>query len=86
MVYSGVRWSTRDVAIEGFVDSDFAWCLNIIKSLIDYVFNAYCITINWKANLHKVVTLSTAAAKYVVMKKVVKEALWLKGLAKELKV
>jgi len=53
-----------------------------------YVLIAYGTAINWKANLHKVLALSMSTIKteYIIMTKVVKEPLWLKGLAKELKV
>lgn len=41
--------------------------------------------ISWKASLHKVVVLSTTKVEYIVLTKVVKEALWLEWFAKELK-
>lgn len=40
---------------------------------------------SWKANLHKVVALSSTKAEYVATVKAVKEGLWLKGLTEELR-
>lgn len=51
LVYGGVKQSTKDVPIEGFVDLDFVGCLDTMKSLTSYVFNAYCIAIGWKVSL-----------------------------------
>jgi len=53
---------------------------------MSYVFTAYDTAISWKANLQKVVTFSTTKVKYIIMKKVMKETLWLKGPTKEMKV
>lgn len=41
--------------IEGFVDSDFAGCLDTIKSFTGYVFATFGNAISWKENLQKVV-------------------------------
>ena len=40
--------------------------------------------VNWKATLQHVVALSTTEAKYTAATEVVKEALWLQGLMREL--
>jgi len=47
--YDGTKWSVR--VTEGFVDSNFVGCLDLRKSLTDYVFTSYGIVISWKANL-----------------------------------
>src|SRR3954466_5186959 len=39
----------------------------------------------WKATVHKVIALSTIEVEYIALTEVVKEALWLEGFAKELK-
>ena len=72
-------------AVTGFVDSDFIGCLHTRKSLTSYVFTAYGTAISWKATLQKVVALSTTKAEYMALSEAVKEALWLLGLVKELK-
>jgi len=86
LVYGGARNSRRTTAIEGFVDSDYAGCLDSRKSLTGFVFTAFGTAISWKASLQKVVTLSTTEAEYIALTKAVKESLWLEGIAKELKI
>ena len=75
-----------DGVVFGYVDSDFAGCLGLRKSLTGYVFTAYGTAISWKANLQKVVALSSTEAEYMTLTEVVKEVLWLLGLIKELKI
>ena len=70
----------------GFVDSDFAGCLDTRKSLTRYVFIAYGTTVSWKASLQRVVVLSSTEAEYMALTEAVKEALWLLGLVRELKI
>ena len=41
--------------------------------------------ISWKATLQKVVALSKTEVEYIALTEAVKEALWLEGFAKELK-
>lgn len=42
-------------------------------------------SISWKDSLRNVVTLSTTEAEYIALIEVVKDALWLEGFVKELK-
>lgn len=86
LVYGGARNSRRTTAIEGFVDSDYAGCLDSRKSLTGFVFTAFGTAISWKASLQKVVALSTTEAEYIALTEAVKESLWLEGIAKELKI
>jgi len=86
LVYGGARNSRRTTVIEGFVDFDYAGCLDSRKSLTGFVFTAFDIAISWKASLQKVVALSTTEAEYISPIEVVKESLWLEGIAKELKI
>ena len=71
--------------IEGYVNSDYAGCMDSRKSISEYVFTLFRTTISWKATLQKVVALSTIEAEYVALTEAVKEALWLKGFFKEMK-
>jgi len=81
-VFGGAKRSTKDDAlVEGFVR-----CFDTRKSLMDYVFIVYGIAISWKTCLQNVMTLSTIEVEYIVTTEVVKEASWLKDLAKNLKV
>ena len=61
--------------IEGFVDGDFAGCLNTRKSLSGYVFTLFGTAINWKSNLQSVVALSTIEVEYNALAEGVKEGL-----------
>ncbi|KAK8936149.1 hypothetical protein KSP39_PZI013475 [Platanthera zijinensis] len=62
---------SKDVgALEGFVDSDYAG-----GGLI-----------SWKATLQDIVALSTTEAEYIAAVEAAKEAIWLKGLTKELRI
>ena len=70
--------------VEGFVDSNYAGSLDTRKSLTGYVFIIYGGVVSWKANLQPVVALSTTEADYIAMTEAIKEAIWLKGIIKEL--
>ena len=68
LVYSGARNKCNDHnMVKGFVDSDFACCIDTKKPLTRYVFIVYGIAINQKATLQKVVALSTTQAEYISM-------------------
>jgi len=86
LVYGGARNSRRTAAIEAFVDSDYAGCLDSRKSLTGFVFTAFGTAISWKASLQKVSALSTSEAEYIALTEAVKESLWLEGIEKELKI
>ena len=73
-------------AIEGYVDSDYAGCLDSRKSITGFVFTAYGTAVSWKGNLQGVVALSTTEAEYIALTEAVKEAMWLRGIAEELRV
>ena len=53
------RNSQGGTVIEGFVDADFARCLDTRKSLSGYVFTLFGTAVSWKSNLQSVVALST---------------------------
>ena len=55
----------------------------------DYVGNGYVFTLSggpvcWRSTPQSLVAMSTTEAEYMAVAKVAKEALWLKGLVKEL--
>ncbi|KAH9678917.1 hypothetical protein KPL71_025907 [Citrus sinensis] len=54
------------------------------RSLTGYLFTLNNCTVNWKAQLQSVVALSTTEAEYTAAAEAVKEAIWLKGMLKEL--
>lgn len=48
------------------------------------MFTAFGDAINWKANLHLVVALSTIDVEYITMTEAIKEAIWLKDISHKL--
>lgn len=55
------------------------------KSIYRYVFIMFVTRISWNATPQKIIALVTIEAKYIALTEDVKEALWLEGFAKELK-
>lgn len=51
LIYGGACGDDSKVKIEGFVDYDYAGCMDSIKSIFGYVFIMFGITISWKATL-----------------------------------
>ena len=82
LTYSAKYNSQKEVI--GYVDSDYAGCMDSRRSLTGYVFTMLGGCVSWKANLQKVVALSSTEAEYMAATEVIKEAIWLKGLAKEM--
>ncbi|KAG8472573.1 hypothetical protein CXB51_034505 [Gossypium anomalum] len=73
----------RDGVI-GYVDVDFAGDFDRRRSLTGYVFTIRCCAISWKATLQTIVILSTTKVEYMAVTEACKEAIWLKGLFREL--
>ncbi|KAL7148155.1 hypothetical protein ABFS83_06G159100 [Erythranthe nasuta] len=71
-------------AVQGFVDSDYAGCVDTRKSLSGYIYTVHGGVVSWKSCLQKVVALSTTEAEYMAATETVKEGLWLKGFNEEL--
>ncbi|KAM6543569.1 hypothetical protein CsatB_008016 [Cannabis sativa] len=82
LVYKANR--RRRCEVEGFVDSAYADYIYTRRSLIGYIFTALGGCISWKSNLQRVVVLSSTEAEFMVATEAIKEAIWLKGLIKEL--
>ncbi|OAE23598.1 hypothetical protein AXG93_4316s1300 [Marchantia polymorpha subsp. ruderalis] len=78
--------SGSSVQVESYVDSDYAWNKDSMKSTTAYQFliNGNCV--RWKSQLQPVVTLFTAKAEYIVAIEAMKEGIWIQGLLKELHV
>nr|CAN75281.1 hypothetical protein VITISV_007972 [Vitis vinifera] len=80
LVYGGN--SQLGTQLQGFVDVDYAGNIDTIKSLTGYLFIVFGRIVSWKANIQSVVSLLTTEVEYMAMKKVVKEAIWLRVLQK----
>ena len=68
----------------GYVDSDYVGNINDRRSTTGYVFTLSGGTICWRSTLQSLVAMSATKAEYMAEAEVAKEALWLKGLVKEL--
>ena len=72
------------ISVVGYVDADYAGDLDDRRSMTDYVFTLGGGPICWKSTLQSTVALSTTEAEYMAAAEAAKEALWVKGLVKEL--
>ncbi|KAH9685181.1 Integrase catalytic domain-containing protein [Citrus sinensis] len=81
LMYGGQR--TDDSLIVGYVDANYAGDLDKRRFFTGYLFTFDNCTINSKAQLQSVVALSTTEAEYTTIE-AIKEAIWLKGMLKEL--
>ncbi|KAM6553280.1 hypothetical protein CsatB_014042 [Cannabis sativa] len=70
--------------IEGYSDSDYAGDRDNRRSTSAYFFLIGGNCVSWKVQLQPVVALSTTEAEYLATTEAIKEAIWLKGLMKEL--
>jgi len=73
-----------DLSVVGYVDADYAGDLNDKRSTTGYVFTLAGGPICWKSMIQSIVAMSTTKAEYMVVAEAANEALWLKGLVKEL--
>ncbi|XP_070025855.1 secreted RxLR effector protein 161-like [Nicotiana sylvestris] len=71
-------------SVVGYCDSDFASDIDKRRSTTGYVFTFARASVSWKYTLQSTVALSTTEAEYMTITEVVKEAIWLQGLLKEL--
>ncbi|KAL5574233.1 hypothetical protein UlMin_023830 [Ulmus minor] len=71
--------------LKGYVDSDFAGNKDKRRSTTSYIFTLCDCCVSWKSQLQSIVSLSTTEAEYIATTEAMKEAIWLKGLLKKLK-
>uniref|UniRef100_A0A2N9HFB8 CCHC-type domain-containing protein n=1 Tax=Fagus sylvatica TaxID=28930 RepID=A0A2N9HFB8_FAGSY len=71
-------------SVIGYVDADYAGDVDDRRSTTGYLFTLSGGPICWKSTLQSLVAMSTTEAEYMVVAEAAKEALWLKGLVKEL--
>uniref|UniRef100_A0A2N9HWT1 Integrase catalytic domain-containing protein n=1 Tax=Fagus sylvatica TaxID=28930 RepID=A0A2N9HWT1_FAGSY len=71
-------------SVVGYVDADNAGEVDDRRSTTGYVFTLSGGPICWKSTLQSIVAMSTTEAEYMAVAEAAKEALWLKGLVKEL--
>ena len=66
------------------MDSDYAGNIDDRRSTIGYVFTLSGGPVCWRSTLQFLVAMSTTKGEYMALAEAAKEALWLKGLVKEL--
>ena len=71
--------------MEGYCDSDYAGDLDTRRSTTGFVFTFCGAAISWSSKLQPTVAVSTTEAEYLAAAQAVKEAVWLRKLASELK-
>ena len=74
----------KEFRVTRYCDSDYAADLDRRRSVSGYVFTVGGNTVNWKANLQSVTALSSTEAEFMALTEAAKEALWIKGLMKDL--
>ncbi|KAJ0801006.1 putative RNA-directed DNA polymerase [Helianthus annuus] len=68
----------------GFSDSDYAGSIDDSKSTSGYLFHLGSGAIAWQSRKQKVIALSSTEAEYIALSMAGCQALWLKGILKEL--
>ena len=81
-MYRGQRQDNSQTV--GYMDANYAGDLDRRRSLTGYLFIFNNCTVNWKAQMQSVVALLTTEAEYIATAEAVKEAIWLKGILKQL--
>ena len=73
-----------DLKLRGFVDADWAGCLNTRRSTTGYVFRINNTSVVWSSRRQPTVATSTVEAEYIAVAEASREAMWLRCLLKEL--
>ena len=70
--------------LTGYVDADWAGCVDTRRSTTGYVFILGNAAISWSCKRQKTVALSSCEAEYMALSEGTKEAIWLRQLLEEL--
>ncbi len=74
----------KDYALQGYSDSDWAGCIDDMRSTTGYSFKLGTAVFSWCSRKQDVVAQSTAEAEYVAACATTNQALWLRKLMKDL--
>jgi hypothetical protein len=80
----GIVFGNGDLDLQGYVDADYAGELDTRRSTTGYVFMLSGGAISWSSRLQTTVAVSTVEAEYMGAASAVKEALWLRKLARDI--
>lgn len=80
----GLCYERGDKTIEGYVDADWAGCLQDRKSYTGYAFTLSNAAISWKSQKQKTVALSSTEAEYMGIAEGVKEAVYWSNYMREI--
>jgi hypothetical protein len=70
--------------LRGYVDADYARCVDTRRSTTGWVFKFGGGAVSWRTRRQKSVTLSSTEAEYCALTEAAKEAIWMQGLLDEL--
>lgn len=70
--------------MKGFCDSDWAGCVDDMKSTSGYVFSLGSGAFSWSSRKQEVVAQSTAEAEYIAASEAANQAIWLRNLLSDL--
>ncbi len=80
----GIMYGSKAEDLVGYCDADYAGDVDTRRSTTGYVFCMHGGAVSWSARLQPTVAQSTCEAEYIAAASAVKEALWLRKLAKDL--
>ena len=80
----GITYTRQEPKLLGYVDADWAGCLDSRKSTTGYMFILAGGPISWSSTIQKVIAQSTCEAEYMALGEAVKEAIWLKSFINDL--
>ena len=73
-----------DLSIVGYVDSDYAGCVDTRRSTTRWIYTFVGVAISWSSMLQGCTLVSTTKAEYVATSEACKEASWLPHLVGDL--
>ena len=83
-----ICWAFRynDLAVIGYLNSDFVGCLNDHKSISEYIFIMVGGAISWKSIKQSVTVTSSMEAEYIACYEATWEVIWLRNFISSLKI
>ena len=73
-----------ELSIQGYVDSDYAGCVDTRRSTTGWIYTFAGAAISWRSKLQDCTSVSTTEAEYVAASEACKEAIWLARLVGDL--